>query len=548
MPLILEVHGTGGVERAVPVGDAALTIGRSSTADVVVADPLLSRHHARVFPGKDGAVLVEDLGSRNGTFLNGETLRQPTPFRPGDRVTLGGTILELRRADSSKIRIAESGLSDGTILRPASELLAGSGAIRPEDSGSPRLLRYAERLRALNDLHKEVAGEIAAPEIAERVVARAVDLLGAEQGALLVSADGGYRPLAEKSTRGDEIRVSKSVAAEVVDRGMAALVLDTEMDARFASAESLMLAGIRSLVAAPVSTRGSGTDGMLLLSSRLGVRRFDDDDLELLVSIASVGSLALRNRALADEAAQRRRLEEELALARRIQRTLLPDSVPQVAGWELVGRNVPSRGVSGDYFEVRQRKDGAIVLLIADVSGKGIAAALLTASLQALSEAPLEDSLPPDEVCARLSRGIFKRTPPEKYATMFLAIVDPATGELAYSNAGHTPGLIRRVDGNVDHLPTSGLPIGLFEPASWKAGTATLAPGDSVVLYTDGFTEAEDADGTELGVPRLAELLGRSAAGAAEEIADALEHGVDAFVGPAGYGDDRTIVVARRLG
>ena len=185
-----------------------------------------------------------------------------------------------------------------------------------------------------------------------------------------------------------------------------------------------------------------------MLESRAGVRQFAEEDLELLVSLAAVAALHLRNLALAMEAAERRRLEEELALARRIQVALLPDHLPEISGWDLYGGNFPSRGVSGDYYEVVERAEGReCVFMMADVSGKGMAASLLTVSLQALSTGPIEDGLPPEEICTRLSRLLYRRTPPEKYATAFLGVLEPATGRLRYTNAGHNPPLVLRAAG-----------------------------------------------------------------------------------------------------
>ena len=171
---------------------------------------------------------------------------------------------------------------------------------------------------------------------------------------------------------------------QVVEERQAALVLDAQTDERFHEAMSLLDAGVRSLVAAPLLDPG-GALGLIVLGSRLTVRQFAEEDMELLASLASVAAMRIRNVHLAEEAAERKRLEQEVALAREIQVGLLPDSLPEVEGWDIVAGNIPSRGVSGDFFKVEMRHDESeVVLMLSDVSGKGIAASLLTA-LEALS-------------------------------------------------------------------------------------------------------------------------------------------------------------------
>ena len=358
--------------------------------------------------------------------------------------------------------------------------------------------------------------------------------------------------MAASRSSGDENRpgasnlaVSRSLVREVLEKGMAALVLDVLSDERFATAQSMLVSGVRSLVAAPLLTP-EGTPGLIVLESRAGARQFGEEDLALLVSLASVAALHLRNLELALEAAERRRLEEELALARRIQRALLPDVLPEAPGWSLHGRNIPSRGVSGDYYEVVSRKDGQeLVLMIADVSGKGMGASLLTVSLQALSEGPVEDGLPPDEICTRLSRQLFRRTPPEKYATAFLGVLDVETGLLRYTNAGHNPPLLVREDGTVEHLAATGPPLGLLSVARYSAAEAVLAPGDLLVLYTDGFVEAENPEAEEYGLERLQAVCLRQTDD--ERLTEALDQDLETFVRGVPFADDRTLVLARCL-
>ena len=333
----------------------------------------------------------------------------------------------------------------------------------------------------------------------------------------------------------------------MIEKGLAALVLDAQTDERFAEAKSILSFGVRSLIAAPLFTP-DGALGMITLDSNLALRQFQEEDLELLVGLAAVAALRIRNVALTEEAVQRKRMEEELALARRIQVALLPSKIPDVPGYEIQGANVPSRGVSGDYYEVIDRLDGTeCVLLIADVSGKGVAASLLTASLEALAATPIEEGQPPDEIFTRLSRQLYKRTPPEKYATAFVAMLDVASGRIHYANAGHNPPLVVRAATQTnERLGPTGPPIGLFPASVYKKGEIHLGPGDLLVLYTDGIVEAVNAEDEEYSIERLEAVCLRERELPLPEMLRAIETDLGAFVGTVPYPDDRTMLVLRR--
>lgn len=533
----------------------SVVVGRSVEAELVVDDPFLSRRHFRLFRA-GGTLFVEDLGSRNGTLLNDQPVRTAAPLRPGDVVRVSATTLTVHLPEEippPPAPPAEDPL-DATVFRRASDVLQewqnpAESRLQTEEA----LRRYADRLKILNDVHQALGLSLTLSDLLELILDRVFNHLRPDRAAILLREPDGEVRVAASRSSGDEtepkapadLMVSRSLIREVLDKGMAALVLDLLSDERFAGAQSMLVAGVRSLVAAPLLTP-EGTPGLIVLESRAGARQFAEEELALLVSLASVAALHLRNLRLTLEAAERRRLEEELALARRIQRALLPDHLPDAPGWAFHGTNVPSRGVSGDYYEVVSRKDGQeLVLMIADVSGKGMGASLLTVSLQALSEGPVEDGLPPDAICARLSRQLFRRTPPEKYATAFLGVLEAATGLLRFSNAGHNPALLVRANGMVERLPATGPPLGLLSVATYSGAETVLGPGDLLVLYTDGFVEAENPEGEEYGLERLQAVCLRHTEGKA--LAAALDQDLEAFVRGVPYADDRTLVTARRL-
>jgi serine phosphatase RsbU (regulator of sigma subunit) len=535
-----------------PLEGDSIVIGRSSECDLVLEDRFLSRRHTRLFKsGSDW--LVEDMGSRNGTILNGTLVDEPTKVKFGDRLQLSGSSVSIQRT-SEPSRITESQVTDlgqHTILRSASELMSDSESTKTDEiDDAEALRRVANRLKLLNTVHHALGQSVDLDELLNRILTGAFEHLKPEEGVIfLKDSNGEFYLAASHNAPGtkSEYLYSRTLIHEVAEQAKAALVIDMETDEKFGGAQSIMASGIRCLVAAPFLDH-EGSVGMIALSSRAFVRQFTEEDMALLVSIASVAALRIRNVALAKEAAERQRLEEEVQLARRIQISLLPDQEPEIEGWELHGGNIPSRGCSGDYYLITERMEGEeCVFMVADVSGKGIAAALLTASLEALAAGPIEVGHSTEEICTSTSRRLHLRTPPAKYATAFLAVLEPATGKLTYTNAGHNHGLIIRASGKVEELTPNGMPIGLMPNASYTSTETSLEPGDLLALYTDGITEAANPEEEEYDIERLADLCKKMRAAPLEEISASLEDDLEQFAQGVPFADDRTFVVARRL-
>lgn len=544
-PLRLTVHPPGGESFERTFTSGPLVIGRSSRAAVPVADLMLSREHARLDLESD-EWWVQDLGSHNGTFLNGERLTARARLREGDVLSLGSSRVAVSRVPSGELpRVAES---EHTIFRPAAELLeerrTGSQLTDREE-----LRRHVERLRLVNEVHQALSRPITQAELLELILDRAFAHLRPEEGAIFMrSGEGGFERVASRSAQGTGHTpfYSTHLVREVAEKGMAALVLDVAADERFAGAASILGAGMRSLVAAPLLDP-EGSLGMLVLGSAVRTRCFSPEDMELLVSLASAAALRIRNVALAAEAAERQRLASEMALARRIQEALLPEHLPDVPGWELYASNRASRVVSGDLYTAVTCGDPAeLAFMVVDVAGKGVAASLLTASLEALCAGPIEAGFAPHDTFDRVSNRLYKRTPPEKYATAFLGALEPTTGRLRYANAGHLPGLVLSRDGQPRWLLRTGLPLGLLPGSTYAPAEVGLEAGDLLVLYTDGYTEAENREAEEFGQERLFLTCAELRSSPLPAFASALDAALDAFTGGAALSDDRTLLLLRR--
>jgi serine phosphatase RsbU (regulator of sigma subunit) len=537
-------------------GNEAL-LGRSEECHVVVPDRAVSRRHARLFQ-ESGSWYVEDIGSRGGTRLNDGTVEGKIKVEPGDAVAIGQSVITLLGRESKSSVSKRSGGSSISSVAPGQSVYKSADSLLRESlSGeisaqhdTEMLKRRAARLELLNEVHHALAKSMKLDELLQLIMDKAFRALQPEEGILVLrSGKGEYRNAVSRRPPGSmgESMVSRTLLEEVVEKKQSALVCDVAADSKFGTAASIRMSGVRSLIAAPLFD-DEGPLGMISLDSRAFVRPFSEDDLELLTSLAAVASLRIRNVALAQEAVERRRLEEELQLARSIQLGLLPRTLPTPAGWAVYGTSFPSRWVSGDHYQVIERGDGGGELLImaSDVSGKGMAAALLTASLEALCAGPIETGMPVEELCRRVSKLLYQRTPPAKYATSFVATITLATGKLRYTNAGHNPSLLVHTSGEIERLGSTGVPLGMLPEAPFTAREVDLAPGDLLVVYTDGIVEAVDPADEEFGLERLEEICRDQRNIPLADLSTAIDRTLEAFAKGVPFHDDRTLVVLRR--
>ena len=424
-PLLLNIHlpqGEKMISRQLDEGPAV--VGRSSRAGIQIHDPLLSREHARFIQDAEGW-LAEDLGSHNGTYVNGRRISGPLRLKPGDALTLGGTRIDVQQVGN------ESTLDEirGALFQPASSYFEPDRA-SVEVADRESLRRRVDRLRVVLDVHQALSRPITLDQLLDLILDRIFAHLEPDEAALyMLRPDGSATCAASRSLhgKGHTPFFSTRLLQQVAQGGLAAFVPDVMADARFAEANSILDAGVRTVLAAPLMD-DEGSLGMVVVGSGAR-RRYGDEDLELLVSLAAAATLRIRNVALNEEALERKKLSDEMSLARRIQQGLLPERLPEVEGWELFAMNQPSNVVSGDFYSAKaQSNPPLLALMIADVAGKGVTASLLTASLEALCADPLEAGLMPHEVFERVSAQLLQRTPPAKFATAFLGIIDPDTG------------------------------------------------------------------------------------------------------------------------
>ena len=551
--LVLNVRVPGEPARRIKLDRPVLTLGRSSTNDVPLADRTLSRVHARIEGVLEGGpIRLVDLGSRNGTSLNGERITVPAPLSAGDRIQLGETLVEVVEESTTRVVIEAFGdetTKRTTFLQSSKDLLRPHKQAWDSKLGAEELARLNAQLRMLNEISVDLLGDIPLNRLVELVLEKTFTFLKPDRGLLMLADEQGeMRPEMVKYAPGvdpSDIRLSKTLIQSVVDKKNGILLIDAATDAGLGAAESIRIQGITSCMAAPLFVEDR-VIGLIYLEVRLGRKSFSEEDLRLLTSLANTSAIKIQNLRLQEGAAARQRIEREMALAWDIQRRLLPEAEPALPHTELLGRTVPSRTVSGDYYDFFERGDKSLDVVVADVSGKGMGASILAASVQAAFQVWAGEDFPPDRLCSRLNDMVFRRTSPEKFITFFLALYDPESGSVVYTNAGHNPGILVRRSGACELLGAHGPPLGLFPGKTYGSGTFTMGEGDLLALYTDGVTEAANPDDEEFGMARLVETLVRSRALSVAGIDTELAASLVAFTQGTPFGDDRTFVFLKR--
>jgi sigma-B regulation protein RsbU (phosphoserine phosphatase) len=290
---------------------------------------------------------------------------------------------------------------------------------------------------------------------------------------------------------------------------------------------------------------GGGVAGFLAVGAKRDGEDYTGEEMRALATLASQVALAAENLRLLEENLEKRRLDEQLSMARAIQQRFLPSNLPATPGLDVMARSLFCLEVAGDYYDVVPLPDGRTVLAVGDVSGKGAGAAMLMANLQASLRTSVRVGGRLEEIVAGINELICGNTSDEQFITFFVGVFEPGTGHLFYVNAGHNPPLVIRRDGRLERLHSTGLLLGILPDAVYERGELNLEEGDLLLLYTDGVSEAQDEHEEEFGESRLAELARVHEDRTPGELLELIEREVARFQGREGFDDDFTLLIGR---
>ena len=542
-PAALLILNPSGQRSRVALDSLPFLIGRHVDNSLVLRDNRVSREHARIY-AESGYYVIEDLSSRHGTWVNGERIARHV-LHNSDRIDFG-----VRESYQLTFTL-ESGEINRILDRFGST--SGAGAVPANNLA---------KLRSLMEVARALQNSLSTQEVLTAVVDAALAVTACERGFLLLRKDAGLEVTVARDREGgplrsEDLRVPTSVIQRALHsrRDLLSMSFDPTGALGVRPETSVASLDLRSVVGLPLGQVRSGsmeetrmsaaadtTVGLLYLDSRAAPADLSAGNRELLQTLAMEASTILENARLLEEERAKERIESELKVAREIQQGLLPAALPSKGWFRAAGSSLPSTQVGGDYFDVRRISPEVWAAVEADVSGKGVSAALLAGLLQGAFLMASGDPADIEAMMSHLNAFLLDRTRGEKYATVFYCSLE-SSGRLSYANAGHcAPFLVGR-DGRVRKLNTTGTPVGMVEDAPIQMLQAQLDPGDKIVIYSDGFTETENADGQFLGTETLRNLVRENAGQDAVGLHSALMTALDRFSEGGVMRDDVTVLV-----
>ena len=524
--------------RVVPLEKPVFSIGRRSGNDLQLVGSDVSRDHADISRENDRYVL-RDRGSRYGTFVNSEQITEK-PLSHGDLIRLGRSggaemvfLLDEQPASGSSVdRHTTSAVGD---LRQIAALLEGLRAL-----GSGRVL----------------------DEVLALVMDSAIEVTGAERGFIMLAGAEGElefklaRARGRVTLPGKSFETSRKIPEEVFATGQERVVADLLDSSLVSEHNSTVVLGIRNVLCTPLKlVRYLDRADLPNEERRIGVLYLDSREKGAVLSraaraaletLATEAAVAIENARLYRETLDKAKMEQEMRIAADIQRALLPE--PQRVGgfFEAVGASLPCRAIGGDFFDYVDLPGGEFGVAVGDVAGKGAPAALLTAVLQGVFASQASSGTGPAMTLSRVNQALIRRSVESRFATAFYAVLSKS-GQLTYCNAGHNPPLLLRRD-SVERLEKGGLILGLFEHATFEEDTISVAPGDILITFSDGVTEALSATGEEYGEERLLACAQANRDQPTPELLEAVLASVRAFTAGAVQSDDVTALVLRYVG
>jgi serine phosphatase RsbU (regulator of sigma subunit) len=523
-----------------PLESGQVGLGRSSRNAVQLADATVSKEHAEIL--REGERwLIRDLGSRNGTRVNGTEARDLTPLKDGDIIEVGKVVL---RVGAGRVEVptqfsASAGLSSSVRLR-AQDILERQVSSPGQPANLVQLLVDAGRVLVLPRPLKETCEEVL--RFVEKAVpaSRLIILLREKPDSEPVQVAARYRGV----TASEPLALSRTILETVLADCASVITRDAALDPRFQMQHSIVSQGVHSAMAVPLFDNQEVL-GVLYADSNAPLVQYGQEQLEVLTLLANMAAVKITNARLLEQEQSRQRMAQEMATAARIQRTLLAPA-PAIPGFHCHVRLETCLEVGGDLYDFHARPDGRYVFLVGDVSGKGMGAALLMSSILSSARVLYDACSDPAELATRLNGVMNRSTDSRHFVTAFLGCVDPASGALHYVNAGHNAPMLVR-GGEVRELPAAGVPIAVLPEFPYRSESLVLEPGDLLAVFTDGIPEAQRGDDFFEDY-RLRRLLVEGAAEPGlESVAERILSQVDEFLSGANRTDDITLLLLRRV-
>ena len=535
----------GGQAVPYPLDGDEILIGRHPDCGVQLESSAVSRRHARVFI-KDGRYLIEDLGSGNGTSVNGQTIASATPLEAQDRIKLGPVLMRFEQGEvleqaavASDMGTTMVGVSladdEATIM---SQVKSGTGFgtldVRPE-----------QKLKGVLEISRALAGSVDVESMLPKVLDTLFAIFNqADRGCVLLqdAESGELVPRAMKHRRESDdatVTLSRTIVNKVIEDKAGLLSADASSDSQFDASESISNLSIRSMMCVPMLGVDGEVAGVINLDTQNPINQFNSDDLELLQAVAGQAALSYESARLMSLFMEKQKQDGELEIARGVQEALLPQQLPEADGYSFFASYDAAQAVGGDYYDALLLEDGRICLAFGDVAGKGVPGALIMSRIASCVQTTMAFATSIEQAVAAINNHMCANAVEGRFVTFVLAIIDPVAHHLTLVNGGHMSPMILTPAGSIEEFDseTVGLPIGVMEDYPFEVVERPIAEGEIFVIFTDGVDEAMNPAGELytlermrnflLAGPRQADQLGRALLGDVREWADGRDQNDD---------------------
>ncbi|TET24559.1 MAG: FHA domain-containing protein [Candidatus Aminicenantes bacterium] len=555
---ILYVYPKKGEFFRFPLKKKKISVGRSDDNDISIPDPFSSGHHALIYPSETGYV-VRDNNSKNGTFLNGNKISSETELNKGDEILIGSTRIIFNKELSTNVEVTD-GLSSSAnintimhleeILKKPDISTTIRAAAKPFDI--ERIKSEHRSFSAISEVSKALILHMPLNELLEHIMDLINENLPMDRGIMMLK-EGNPAQLISKVVRinnkkllNKKIQVSQSIINMAVNKHSAVLASDVQADPRFKAQESIIKLNIHSAMCVPLWNNKEIIG--IIYSDRISIlEKFSDEDLRLLTLLSNLAAVKIENAKLFEQSIEKEKMEKELSLASQIQKDFLPKENPSCKNFKIAGNNIPCYQVGGDYYDFISIDASRLGIIVADVSGKGVSASLLMASLRAALHSDIHSQYKLEKMAAKLNDFVHRSSPINSFITFFFCEFDKKSGELRYINAGHNPPLILDKKGKIHRLESCGLCLGMFPSQVYEAKKVTLNAGDTAVIFTDGITESRNKENKDFEEGGLIKALRKHSKLSAQKLLEKIYEELDSFTSGTDQMDDMTLVILKRV-
>ncbi len=534
-------------------------MGRSADNDIPILDPFCSGQHAFIYPSETGYI-VRDNASKNGVFLNGEKLHGETELRRGDEILIGSTRITFDKELSAKVEVTERVAATANVntiihLKEILEKKTDIDTTLKATTAPVDLEKIKTEHKAysvLSEVSKALILHMPLSDLLEQIMDLICENLPMDRGILMIK-EGNPVQLIPKVVRINDsrlmkqkIQVSQSIINTSIDKHSSILTSDAQEDTRFRGKESVIKSNIHSAMCVPL-WNNKEIIGIIYSDRIYLLEQFTDEDLKMLTLLSNLAAVKIENAKLFEDAIEKEKMEKELTLAAQIQQDFLPKENPSYDNFEIAGSNIPCYQVGGDYFDFIAIDPSRLGIVVADVSGKGMSASLLMASLRAAFHSELRPEYKLEEMVAKLNNFVHRSSASNRFITFFFCELDTESGELKYINAGHNPPLILDKSSKIQHMKSCGMCLGMFDAEKYKAEKTTLNVGDITVIFTDGITESRNKQNEEFGNEKLEKLIQKHSKLSAQKLLEKIYDELNSFTSGVDQMDDITLVVIKRV-